>query len=236
MRGFDSTPLPQCNHVMCLRRDPAKLNPASWVLHPILSKGGLGLLNMCCVEIVSLPLTLTLSLTQSFRGTPCYTQSRHTLESLASPEDSSWIVSDQHATELLEGLLVKEARNRLTAAQVLQQVFVELPATLEDTSPCVAAMLQMQSSPIMNMSGIQGLPGILPAQPSVLPMAPPIPRAVPSANLGREQQQEMKQLQHRVTELQSQCKDASDKQLKAIRSLEVKVGDPVATSSTCSIS
>jgi len=173
---------------------------------------------------------------ECFRGTPCYTQSRHTLESLASPEDSSWIVSDQHATELLEGLLVKEARNRLTAAQVLQQVFVELPATLEDTSPCVAAMLQMQSSPIMNMSGIQGLPGILPAQPSVLPMAPPIPRAVPSANLGREQQQEMKQLQHRVTELQSQCKDASDKQLKAIRSLEVKVGDPVATSSTCSIS
>lgn len=166
---------------------------------------------------------------ECFRGTPCYPESRApVLEALASAEDSAWIVSDQHATELLEGLLVKEPRNRLTAAQLLQQVFVELPSAMEDTTALAGSLM-----------GVPMLPSAQPAAQPVMQVMMPRP-APAAATMTHEQQQEMKQLQHRVTELQSQVKDHSDKQLKAIRSLEGKVATDEPSSSfaskTCSIS
>ena len=123
---------------------------------------------------------------------------------------------------------MKEPRNRLTAAQLLQQVFVELPSAMEDTTALAGSLM-----------GVPMLPSAQPAAQPVMQVMMPRP-APAAATMSHEQQQEMKQLQHRVTELQSQVKDHSDKQLKAIRSLEGKVATDEPSSSfaskTCSIS
>jgi len=166
-----------------------------------------------------------LIIAECFRGAACYSETRgHVIEDLASSEDSQWLVSDQHATELLEGLLVKEPRHRLTAAQVLAQTFVEIPVRMEDSSAHVGA----GRGPVLGLAAA-------PVAPAHVPSAPrPVMKS--SGGPHREQTKEMKQLQHRVTELQSQCKDAADKQLKQLRLIENKVNSDEKSSTACIVS
>jgi len=170
---------------------------------------------------------LGLIIVELFNGAPCFDDSRNTaVEQLASIEEVQFGLPDQLANELIEGLLVKEQLHRLTAAQTLKHPFVTVPVTMQDTYP------------LLNGRGAMAVPGLPPAV-ATAPAAPVAARAQVDRNnqIHREQQQEIAQLQHRVTELQGAFKDATDKQLKAIKSLEVKVVPESETRSrTCTVS